>query len=297
MGGAPFSGRNTLQLRPIAGGGQALVKLTAAPAAALKREAAVLQTLTLNALRFRVPRVVGFSARAGALAIGWVPRAQSLFARALPPKLGADLGRALASLHASPLGALPHASAAGDFVRSLAWPTAGHYATLNPASVALLAQVQSAPGAMHALVALSEAADGAHGLHPVHGDVRHPNLLRVGKNWLFVDWEMGGGGDPAADLGSAIAEAVGAWVVPRSTGERLTEVAMRRWLRALCNGYGATDQRFSERAFSWAGEAMLRRASSQAHYEARLDTHAIDIGLALLIRPRASMRQLLGPNG
>ena len=280
------------------------MKRTAAPAVALAREAEVLTSLCRDALRFRVPRLLGFSERHGALAIGWVPRARSLYAlhlrSGLPPKLGIELGAALASLHSSPVGALTPSLASGELVRCLAWPSVAWYSTLNPASLTMLSRVQAAPGAFAALVGLSESANGAHGLCPVHGDFRHANLLRVGNKWLFVDWEMGGTSDPAVDAGSAIAEAIGAMVAPRSVAEQLSQRAAYRWLHSFWRGYrsrAATDKGFAPRALQWAGEALLRRVYSQAHYDAQFDSasaRVIDAALELLTRPGAWTRPLLG---
>jgi hypothetical protein len=303
--GAPFSGRNELQLRPHADGGHVLIKRAPAPAAALAREAAVLVSLSRPALQFRVPRLHGFSARHGALAIGWVPRAQSLYAlhlrrRALPTALGQTLGQSIASLHASPVGDLDHSHASGELVGCLAWPSVAWYATLNPASLALLSAVQAEPGAYSALVALAEAARGAHGLQPVHGDFRHANLLRAGQQWVFVDWEMGGLSDAAVDVGSAVAEAINAMVAPRSSEEQLTRGSTRQWLEAFWRGYrkGApVEKGFAERALQWAGEGLLRRVYSEAHYEGRFDASSkrvIEAALELLTRPHAWTRKLLG---
>jgi len=281
------------------------VKLAAAPAPALAREAEVLASLCRPALKFRVPRLLGFSARHGALAIGWVPRARSLYAlhlrqRRLPSRLGVELGRALGSLHTSAPGTLAYTPSAEELVHCLAWPSVAWYSTLNPASLALLSKVQAAPGAFSALVALSEAARGAHRLCPVHGDFRHPNLLRAGPRWLFVDWEMGGLSDPALDVGSGFAEAISAMVAPRSIEEQLSQSAARRWLGALWRGYGSaapTGKGFAPRALQWAGEALLRRVYSEAHYDARFDpssARVLDAALELLTRPGAWTRRLLG---
>lgn len=282
-----------------------LIKLAAAPAPALSWEAEVLRALTPHTLKFRVPRVLGFSAPHGALAIEWIPRAPSVYAihvkrRALPPALGRTLGKALASLHQSAPGALPPSIAAGELVQCLGWPSVAWYSKLNAACLSLLSRVQGATGGFSALVALAEAAKGAHGFVPVHGDFRHANLLMTGKNLVFVDWEMGGVSDPAVDVGSAIAEALSPMVAPRTREEQLSLSATRQWLGAFWRAYRSdapTGRGFAERALQWAGEALLRRVYSEAHYDARFDDASerlIEAAIELLTRPTAWKRHFLG---
>ncbi len=291
-------------MRPRASGGFALIKLSSPPAPALEREAGVLVSLAGRRLGFALPHLIGFSAPHGALAIGWAARAHSLHAlqmraRGLRPSLAASLGAALASLHGSdPAGLTPtHASA--ELVRNLAWPSVAWYATLNPASLQFLSAVQRAGGAFSALVGLAEAAEGARSLAPVHGDFRFPNLLRQRDRWLFVDWELAGLSDPAVDVGSGIAEVLGAMVAPGSESEQLTQTAARHWLTRFWRSYrdqSGADVALAHRALQWAGEALLRRVYSQAHYDSRFDAssgYLIDAALELLIRPAAWRRRLL----
>ena len=264
----------------------------------------MLRALDRTGLEFELPRLLGFSAPHGALAIEWAPRARSLHAiqvrrRGLPLRLARPLGEALASLHASAPGTLIATESCAELVRCLAWPTVAWYSSLNPASVSMLSRVQQAPGALEALVSLAEAAANARLSRPVHGDFRHANLLRRGKKWLWVDWELAGLSDPAADLGAAFGEALGTMVAPRFSSEALSRRGTEAWLSSLWEGYrgrAGADETFGLRALQWAGEALLRRVYSQTHYDSYFDQnsgHLIDAALELLIRPRAWRARLL----
>jgi aminoglycoside phosphotransferase (APT) family kinase protein len=281
------------------------VKLSTPPAPALEREAQVLSFLSASAPGFDVPNVVGFSRDHGALALKWESGAPSLQAlqergRKLTTGDARRLGVALASLHAlEPDPEIP-SDASAELVRNLTWPTVAWYATLNPAMLQFLSAVQSADGAFSALVQMTEAAVDPPRRCLVHGDFRLPNLLLRRGRWLFVDWELAAISDPAVDVGSAIAEVLGGMIAGRSVRERVSHRAACAWTKSFFAGYRAAsteDPTLDERALRWAGEALLRRVYSLAHYEGTFDDHSrdlIDSALELLIRPRAWRGDFLG---
>lgn len=162
--------------------GPVLVKL-ADPGLSLRTEAEALDACE-GATHFSVPRCLFRSADGDALGIEWIPHAPTLWnlrhQRKYPKALARRLGEAIAELHAGALP-IPRVQSSFDFGSDLLWPTPDEYARSNPASLELLARVQQDPTAPGVLEWLSSRAHFADLARPLHGDLRQPNVLEIGR--------------------------------------------------------------------------------------------------------------------
>jgi aminoglycoside phosphotransferase (APT) family kinase protein len=140
--------------------------------------------------------------------------------------LARALGAALAEVHRAPLPAgLPHA-----------FPRIPELDDLDPAAAAalpgemlvLVAELQSSAGLAEALAAL---AARPHEPAFVHGDAKLDNVLAAPDRPAvrLVDWELGGSGDPAWDVGSACGDYLFRWL-------RSARLAAGRTLRSWLEG-------------------------------------------------------------
>lgn len=211
---------------------------------------------------------------------GWLPRLR--LAQRSPPRLvlerlrdprpllrtlvggrayAAELGRALAALHASP----PVAAESGaPWALGLARPGPEVFERGGPATLELIRHLQRHAPAFAALDAL-RASWRPTAL--IHGDIRAGNVLCVGKGQLrLVDWEMVQAGDPSWDLGCALAIFAERWLdalpMRGTVADALaaTPLPMRRlrpMVRALLDAYGA-DAALRARAVSMAGARCAR---------------------------------------
>ena len=139
------------------------------------------------------------------------------------PDVAAGLGTALAMLHTIPPGDDPRSSGAPElpWAMSLHRPRLRDLEWLSEGSVDLIRGVQRDAG----ICDLIDAARGAWRQNTlIHGDVRWSNVVaadvedaRDGQASVrLVDWELGGVGDPAWDVGSVLAQLVSDWATRTS---------------------------------------------------------------------------------
>jgi thiamine kinase-like enzyme len=183
----------------------------------------------------------------------------------------------------------------GDLCERLLWTSPALFASLGPASLELFRKVHASRGAMHTLRWLLE---GERREVLVHGDLRQPNIMLHRRKVTFIDWEQGGLGDPARDLGMLIAEDVRASLLPRDEAEVISRAKVQQHARALNTGWEASAQgvpgEHRARVLGWVAEALLRSAFTMAFHEAQLPTALVEAAIAILEEPAASSRALLG---
>jgi hypothetical protein len=155
------------------------------------------------------------------------------------PEFGAALGRSLARFHTATAG-LPAVSVANCGV--IALPDApvderrlGDDSVAGKQAIAMMCADDDVCEVLRATAALFKPSC------LIHGDVKWDNVIlddgpppRV----LLFDWELSGQGDPAWDLGSALADTV---ALPTRSAPRSGVVAewLRETERALLTAYGA----------------------------------------------------------
>jgi Ser/Thr protein kinase RdoA (MazF antagonist) len=205
--------------------GPAYVVKQAGPrsAATLAHEAAVLRALGESAgLRALVPAVVHDDTGAGRLVLRTQAGARDwsdYHGHGRFPRVPARaLGHALAGLHrlrAADFDALP-SDVDPMWGLSLPLPPQRILLDLSAGAQDLVARIQSNRALCERLDALRDAGfDGAL----VHADLRWDNCLvaaapgaRRATRLVLVDWELAGGGAPAFDVGTVLAEYLRLWV-------------------------------------------------------------------------------------
>jgi len=127
------------------------------------------------------------------------------------------LGRTLADLHRLPADTL-EPSPGGDRMWALSFPEPSHELILDLSTAAqdLVARVQASRDLCHRLEQLRSTADDDV---PVHGDLRWANCLALAvpgsrrrTRLMLIDWEAAGSGPAAFDVGTVLAEYLGAWI-------------------------------------------------------------------------------------
>jgi tRNA A-37 threonylcarbamoyl transferase component Bud32 len=258
-----------------------------------------------------LPRVRGFDARRGVLALDWLPRAETLHAfhrrtRRYPVELARAAGRGLGAIHRETFGKAPPSSGGKELISHLLWASPAFYATLSPGGVTLAGQVQSSAEAQDALMEMHQAHTSGPACF-LHGDFRQANVIRVGRRVAFLDWELAHWGEPARDVGMLFADYAAAWLSPCTSEEQLTRAVLRRFLRALLEAYVAARGRtledradFERRVLQWTGEGLLHHVYTRAHTGGLFDepcAHLTGAAVELLARPAEGRRVLLGRRG
>lgn len=313
------SRRNAVYVASAVGGPAFVVKLARAhTAGTLAAEAAVLRTLAAAPeLRGLMPEVVHEDPEAACLvlrspgdALEWSERQA---ARRFPQSAARSLGRALARLHEIRVDGVPDGP---DRLWGLTLPEPPHDVLLDisAAAVDLLARLQGHTLVCERLLALqSEVASDAI----VHGDLRWDNCLLVAPpgarrrtRVLLVDWELGGRGPAAFDIGTALAEYLSVWVAsipmpdPRDpsrfadhAGHPLAQ--MRPAIQALWGTYHAAraDSPALARVVELAGVRLLQAAIERARHSDELSAHSValaQLAVHLLGDPDGTAAALLG---
>jgi thiamine kinase-like enzyme len=144
---------------------------------------------------------------------------------------------------------------------------------LSAASVELVKELQRDAAACRAM---EELREGWSAVALVHRDVKWANCIAVGGAIKLVDWEMAGWGDPAWDIGSALAELA---------ARPAAAVALWRAYAAA----RAPDPGLRDRALRFAGARLVQTAFEHAQELVTLDDRAttdLRAGCALLVTPR-----------
>ena len=232
-----------------------------------------------------VPRFVGHDKRRGLLILEWIEGGEALDRRGrCSPALAASLGRVLAGLHAI-------APDREDLRRDAPWVLALHRPPLEALrylSAASIELVQALQRDAPACGAMDELRDAWSAEALVHRDVKWANCIADAGAIKLVDWEMAGWGDPAWDVGSALAEFAG-----RSSAAGAcwrAYVAARR-----LDPPAAAD--LLDRSLRHAGARLVQTAFEHAQELSRLDDRAagdLRRGRELLVAPRAAAADRLG---
>ncbi len=248
----------------------------------------------------RVPPV--FAAAPGVVALEWLP-GTTLWAQARDGAVGDVLervGRALAVVHVRSHQQkwLFGRREPTTLAQGLAWTSPAFYAALSPTSLTVWKRAHEDAAMMEALVRLV-ATEDREPLGLVHGDCRQANVV-AGRRPALVDWEEASWGEGARDVGMLLADDVAAHL-----DRHLVVPELRRRARGLMHGYleqavreGASPgPHFPERVVAWMAEALLRRAWTVAHRDARFgadELRLVESAGDALANPRAWSRWLWG---
>jgi Phosphotransferase enzyme family len=238
-----------------------------------------------------------------------------------PRGIPAQIGRALGVLHrATRVNTTGDTAATGGpaWVLDVHRPTPSSFSTLTEATTEFIAALQSSPDTLHVLDRLHREWSVAA---LIHGDVKWPNILtnRAPGDPPFVkliDWEHAALGDPAWDVGSALASYLSFWVRSLPLGQGWHAVAdlaegarypletMRPALRACWSGYVEHAQvgssqldAFREKTSLMVGARLIQAAFESTQTAAVL--HAgpslhLQLAMNILARPAAAATELLG---
>jgi thiamine kinase-like enzyme len=239
-----------------------------------------------------------------------LPEHRSMHDRSVPPsdELLRATARSLATLHCE------SSSVRIDTSRYYAINPVFDYARISPASFA------RAPGigfgtflaAMQALeVPLRAVADAWSPSCLIHGDLRDDNILVADRRdadppIAFVDWELGGWGDPLWDLGAWIGQYLYYWVESIKAGSSgdfsdwvrgagIPFAEIKRAVRAILASYAETAgdcERTAGRALQLAGVFLLNRVLGSLESVGAIHAAAfcsLQVGRTLVAQPERVM--------
>jgi aminoglycoside phosphotransferase (APT) family kinase protein len=316
------SRRNAVFLAVARSGPAYVVKQArAGTAATLAHEAAVLRALAaMPELDGSVPQVVHDDREAGCLVLRTPADARDWSehhrAGRFPPSLARALGGALAALHELPLDSMEDLPPGTDRLWGLTLPEPRLelLLILSAAAMDLLARVQ----ANEFLCARLQDLRGATSADAiVHGDLRWENCMVVAapggrrrNRLLLVDWELSGRGPAGFDIGTALAEYLGAWVgsipMPDSRDpSRFVDragyplLSMRPAIQTVWTTYRSTCSRPPPlaRVVELAAVRLLQAALERARQSDELSAHAVvlaQLAAHLLRDPEGTALALLG---
>ena len=290
-------------------------------AGTLRHEAAVLRALAGEpALAPLVPAVVHHDPDAPLLVLSTPGGARDWNKHQVvgrfSPAPATLLGRTLGALHRLSADTVERRPAGVDPMWGLTLPEPPHELLLDLSEAAqeLVALVQATPSLCDALRGV--AATGADGAL-VHGDLRWDNCLAVAApasrrrtRLLLVDWELGGRGDAAFDVGTVLGEYLRVWVISITILDpgdpaRLLSLAryplrsMKPAIAAFWNAYRAASPRCPplRRVVELAAVHLLQTAIEYARGLPSVSAHAgslVQLADNLLRTPEDAASSLLG---
>jgi len=293
-------------------------------AATLVHEAVVLRALArVPELTGLVPEVVHEDPRAACLVLRSPGDAREWgehqAACRFPVTAARTLGRALATLHELRVDGVDGLPAGADRLWALTLPEPPHelLLDLSAAAVDLLSRLQA-----HELICerLTELQRVQSGDVIVHGDLRWDNCMLVAApgarrrtRVLLVDWELGGPGPAALDIGTALAEYLSVWVAsipmpdPRDPSRFVDHaghplVQMRPAIHELWSTYRAarTAPPPLAEVAELAAVRLLQASLERARYSDELSAHCVvmaQVAVHLLADPAGTASALLGLTG
>ncbi len=240
--------------------------------------------------------------------------------RVVEPALTRALGTALGILHRETrLSVSRSAEADAPAVLSIHRPRLAALGVLSPATVQLTRAVQRHPALGRALDALRE---GWRHESLIHNDVKWANVLVIPEpagqdpGIRIVDWEHSSPGDPAWDVGSAIAGHVTAWIesipsMPSHDDPAMHAKAahsplhlMRPAIESLWEGYlesagtpAGERGALLDRTTSFCGARLVRTAFEESEMQPALTRRAarhLQVAVNILDDPAAAADRLLG---
>jgi len=188
---------------------------------------------------------------------------------------------------------------------------------MSQANMILISYIQNSP--LPAL--LDDLSSDVQSRWLVHNDLKGSNLLvartntRLSTSVLVVDWESGGLGDRAWDVGSILADFLAAWIlsipvptlVPSgvealSEGARNPLQVMRPTISEFWSGYSSelptdTAEHLLERAVQFSGARLLQTAFELTQFERYVGAaalHLLQVALNLLQSPPEAGIRMLG---
>jgi len=293
------------------------------PFASTGREASVYALLAADPrLAALLPQLIGFDAPLRLLILEYLTEAEDLRSYhrrtgRFPAALAADVGRALAHVHAFAAGRPEVAAVPAPAGLFLHRPGLRILHDFSSAGADVVRLIQRLPELAERLDGLRRAwrADAF-----IHADARWDNVLvvrsrrRAGRVRL-LDWEAAGLGDRAWDLGCFLGDYAGFWInsIPLSGGTdpgRYLDVArypiarMQPALRACWAAYvrtaGLSDEHAAglrTRATAYAGVRLLETALEHVQRAPELDATAVTLlqaGANLVMQPDEGARVVLG---
>ena len=298
-----------------------MIKAAAGPEgrASIAREAAAYAALARDeVLKELIPPLVHHDPATGTLVLERIPRAAEpagpdagppAFTR---PEVARWLGRALGLLHDRTRvdGASAPAPAAAPWLAHLDRPPLALACELPPPALRVVGLVQGEPGFARGLAALRE------GWAPVcvcHMDLRADNVVipADGGGARLVDWESAAVGDPAWDLGWALAAHLSPWIDSMPSESALPAAEMvagaRYPLSRVTSSASAVWRAYGEAPGSGhppvahvsrcAAARLLAAAIERidaAGSMTRAATLHVQLAARMLERPEAAARDLLG---
>jgi aminoglycoside phosphotransferase (APT) family kinase protein len=296
--------------------------------AGVQHETTVLQRLRTADRRLarKLPVPIFHDAAAGILVLEAAREPQDLRERhahgRYSRELAAQIGRALALLHAMPPAVLGDQASPFDARSALRMhrPRIRDADHLTDAAIELVAAIQRSE---ELCTALDELRASPRDDTSIHGDVRWDNVLTARApggtstrraRVLLLDWECAGAGDPSQDVGAVFGEYLGDWMrsIPivdpddpgrliASAGRPLARMrpAINAFWQAYCghDGGGERHGHLLRRAARFAAVRVLGSAyeeslvrsvlSGSAHFALQLSTN-------ILRRPDQAIAHLLG---
>jgi aminoglycoside phosphotransferase (APT) family kinase protein len=294
-------------------------------AAAVSREAAVYEVLATRGegrVAAFAPQVRRHDPERSLLVVDYVGEGRDLRnhhyrARRYSQALATQVGRALATLHATTAGARGPDDGP-PWVTGLHRPSVEWMRDTSGANLELIRLIQSVPELGRQLDALhDEWTTGC----VIHRDFKWDNCLALtdgrgrARAVRVIDWETASLGDPAWDVGSALADYLANWLLSipitgHDPPERFAQLArnpldrMRPALRALWSGYArhaglgpAPANDLLVRSTRFAAARLLQTAFEQTQSALVLPGTTrclLQVALNVLRRPREAAVGLLG---
>ena len=304
-------GRHGALLVEVSGGPGLVVKVPsdAVARAQIAREATICRALAADAARSSLcPAVVRHDPAFGVLVTARVAADARGPDALLRPAAARWLGRSLALLHRGPPP--PAGGGAPPWLATIDAPPVALLCDLAPSALDVVRVVQ-AEGALAAGVAA--VRDGWSATALCHMDLRPDNLVLgpegAERESRIVDWESARLGDPAWDLGWALAAYLSAWLdsVPADDPGAASDIAPRarhplsvvRPLAAMVWGaYRAGREPPGVAAVARCAAVRLLAAAMERHDAAGGPTASgrlhLQVAARMMERPEGSARDLMG---
>lgn len=242
-------------------------------------------------------------------------------------RLGALLGRALGLVHsccdANELVDDPAARTLNRAPPRVLWahkPGPELLATLNPGTARLLGILKEHPELGRRM---DELRHGWRCDALIHGDIKADNILVIEERQsalrvALIDWEFAHLGDPAWDVGSALADIIREWIytMPATRGLSPNQIAtaasiplrsVQRFSQGLWNEYIQmadlrlkSDLHLKSRCLRWCGARLIQTACEDAESSLVLTNHAVlllQVAANVLASPQSAAENLLALGG
>ncbi len=186
-------------------------------------------------LRFKTPRVVVSSRRRRTVVMTQVPGRPLTDVMYDNPVILAQVGDAIASLHAGPV------------VPASTWTASGEYGALGSAADDLTLALPELAAPLDELRGvLGPLTPDVHSSRPIHGNLFGDQILIKHERVSIVDWDDLAVGDPMYDVGRLSSHVVYVGLRDERSG-----ASVRRAVDDLCRAYGAGGGEIDPPRFRW----------------------------------------------